>query len=283
MDSTQSDWPVPSNVPSNQRRSVQVTDSGSDPDLVPGDGGSSLASGGRHPLVVFDFDGTLTRPDIFRLFMRQIRSRRFIAMSLVGHMPSLLMALRGGGARDRAKERLCIRLLGGLREEKVQAAADRTAQIVLRTALRRDTTARLRWHLASGHRVIVISASFEAYVKPVMAALGVHEVIATKWEIDPSTGSLTGRLAGVNVRGAAKVRLLEEYLDHRPCRVDVAYGNSQGDAALLAVAERAVWVRRRRPIGSAPTDLLVSNEEYASRPSYRRAFVPPAGRKKPVP
>ncbi len=90
-----------------------------------------------------------------------------------------------------------------------------------------------------------------------VAALGVREVIATKWEVDPVTRSLTGRLAGVNVRGAAKVRLLELHLDNGPCRVDVAYGNSQGDAALLAMADRAVWVGRRRRVGPAPTDLVV--------------------------
>ena len=239
-----------------------------DPGLAPRADGAfgRAAADGQLPLVVFDFDGTLTRPDIFRLFMRQIRSRRLLLASLVRHSLSLVMGLRGGSARDRAKERLCVTLLGGLPEEQVRAAAERTADIVLRTALRQDTTARLRWHLASGHRVIVISASFEAYVRPVVAALGVREVVATKWEVDPITRSLTGRLAGVNVRGAAKVRLLEEYLDNGPCRVDVAYGNSQGDAALLAMADRAVWVGRGRQLGPEPTDLVVRTSRVEVRP-----------------
>jgi phosphatidylglycerophosphatase C len=204
-------------------------------------------------LVVFDFDGTLTRPDVFRLFVRQLHTRRRVVVSLLRHLHRLVPAvLRGGTARDRAKESLCITLLGGLPEAEARSAADQTARMVLRTCLRPDVVERLRRHIASGDRVIVVSASFDAYVRPVMAALGVHEVVATRWEVDPRTGSLTGRIAGTNVRGMAKVRLLQEHMADAPCVVDVAYGNSRGDAALLATATHPVWVRRYRGL-AAPT------------------------------
>jgi phosphatidylglycerophosphatase C len=204
----------------------------------------------RQPLAVFDFDGTITKPDTFRIFLRQVRSRRAIAGAFLRHGPSIAMALRGGRHRDRAKERVCFDLLGGLSEEEVGTAAKRTVRMILDWALREDSVSRLLWHLTAGHRVIVVSASFEAYVKPVMASLGVTEVIATRWEVGP-TGVLTGKFDGVNVRGAAKATLLVAYLGG-PSTVDVAYGNTKGDAALLAMAEHPVWIRRWRSLGPPP-------------------------------
>lgn len=218
---------------------------------------STVPEGGTgersRPVVVFDFDGTLTRPDTFRLFLTQIQTPRSIVSAFVRHAPSVAMALRGGRYRDRAKELVCADLLGGVSDQLAQDVAHRTAGIILETALRQDCVARLSWHLSEGHRVIVVSVSFEAYVKPVMAELGVHEVIATRWEVGEN-GLLTGRFAGVNVRGPAKAELLTHHLGGMT-RIGAAYGNTQGDAALLAMAVYPVWIRRWRSI--SPIDLLL--------------------------
>jgi phosphatidylglycerophosphatase C len=90
----------------------------------------------------------------------------------------------------------------------------------------------------------VVSASFEAYVKIVAASLGIDEVIATGWEVDPTQDVLTGRLAGTNVRGDAKVDLIASHI-HGPCDLAYAYGNSSGDTAMLARATHPIWVGRR--------------------------------------
>ncbi len=195
------------------------------------------------PVAVFDFDGTLTDRDGFRLFLRQVATRRQLVGAFLRHAPSLLAALRGGARRDRAKERVCGNLLGGRPVEEVEGAARRTASLLLGSGLRPDTVARLRRHVAEGHRVIVVSASFEAYVRPVASALGVDEVIATRWEVGPA-GSLTGRLAGPNVRGPMKATLLSERLGGSTV-VDVANGDSRGDVELLEMASTAIWVGRR--------------------------------------
>ena len=145
-----------------------------------------------------------------------------------------------------------MEVLGGLGRQEVEAAARETAQLVTASLIRPDAEARIRWHQAEGHRLIVVSASFEAYVAEVAASLGIAEVIATKWEVDPGSDTLTGRLDGRNVRGQAKVALLEDHLGG-PCELAYAYGNSAGDTAMLARAEHPVRVGRRsmspRPTG----------------------------------
>ena len=202
------------------------------------------------PLVAFDFDGTITSKDTLRLFLTRVRGPVDLAAAFVRHAPRLGMAVRGGAARDRAKQLICMEVLGGLGRPLVEAAADETARLVRASLIRPDAEARIRWHQAEGHRVIVVSASFEAYVAQVAASLGIDEVIATRWEVDPGSDRLTGRLAGLNVRGQAKVTLLEEHLGG-PCELAYAYGNSSGDTAMLARAEHPVRVGRR-PMTASP-------------------------------
>ncbi len=205
---------------------------------------SSAAADAARSVVAFDFDGTITSKDTLRLFLTRIRGPWDLASTFIRHAPQLGLALRGGSARDRAKQLICMDVLGGLDRRVAEAAASETAELVRRSLIRPDAEARIRWHRAEGHRIIVVSASFEAYVALVAAALGVDEVIATRWEVDPATDTLTGRLDGLNVRGEAKVTLLDEHLGRR-CDLAYAYGNSAGDTAMLARAEIPVRVGRQ--------------------------------------
>ena len=201
-------------------------------------------------VAAFDFDGTLTRRDTLRVFLRELRQPLVVAMAFARHIPAVLRAYQGDAARDTAKELVFSDILGGMFEDVAEAAAAATAQAVIRSMLKPDVVARLQWHQAAGHRVIVVSASFVHYVAPVVETLGVDEVIATRWAVNPSTSRLTGGFDGVNVRGAAKVDLLSQHLGRR-CRPEYAYGNSSGDVAMLAAARHAVWIGRT-PIDEDP-------------------------------
>jgi phosphatidylglycerophosphatase C len=59
--------------------------------------------------------------------------------------------------------------------------------------------------------------------------------MATQLEVD-RRGRLTGRLFGDNVRGVEKERLLREWLGGDAVRL-YAYGDSDGDAEMLAMAD----------------------------------------------
>ncbi len=193
--------------------------------------------------MAFDFDGTITTKDTFRLFLTRVRGPRELATTFVHHAPQLGLALRGGAARDRAKQLICMDVLGGLDRRLAEDAATDTAREVERSLIRPDVAGRIRWHQAQGHRIIVVSASFSAYVTLVAASLGIDEVIATQWEVDPVTETLTGRLDGRNVRGEAKVTLLDDHVGEH-CDLEFAYGNSAGDTAMLARARHPVRVGR---------------------------------------
>jgi phosphatidylglycerophosphatase C len=194
----------------------------------------------RPVVAAFDVDGTLTTEDCVVPFLRRAAGRRLV-LGLLRHPVGLARALVRRD-RDRLKELACASLAG-----KDAGALDRLgvefAREFASRRLREDTTARLRRHRELGHTVILASASFEAYLAPLGAELGVDGVVCTRLERDADE-RLTGRLSGANCRGPEKARRVREWLAEAGLEGAElwAYGDSPGDAELLAAADHPVRV-----------------------------------------
>lgn len=207
-------------------------------------------------VAAFDFDGTLTDHDTLVPFLMRVRGRTAVANAVTGAAPALLRTAAGLGERQRAKEALLIRTLRGWWLDELLPIADDFARDVVDHHLRPDRVARLRWHQQQGHDTVIVSASPDLYVGPVGRLLGCTAVIASHLEVDRH-GRLTGRLFGANVRGPEKERLLSEWLattagaDAPPTQL-WAYGDSEGDADMLAMADVATRVGRRQKLSAEP-------------------------------
>lgn len=203
---------------------------------------SPTAGSPRRTVAAFDFDGTLTRRDTLLPFLVQLCGPSRVAWALASEAPVLASVALGRGDRDAGKARLLARALAGRPLAAVQAVVDSYAADVTARRLRPDTVTRLRWHVRNGHDVVVVSASPELYVAPIVRRLGVLTVLATGLEVD-AADRLTGRLLGANVRGPEKERRLREHLGSEPVTL-YAYGDSTGDRELLAMADVGLQVRR---------------------------------------
>ena len=203
---------------------------------------SPAAGSPRRTVAAFDFDGTLTRRDTLLPFLVQLCGPSRVAWALASEAPVLASVALGRGDRDAGKARLLARVLAGRPIAAVQAVVDSYAADVTARRLRPDTVTRLRWHVRNGHDVVVVSASPELYVAPIVRRLGVTTVLATGLEVD-AADRLTGRLLGANVRGPEKERRLREHLGSEPVTL-YAYGDSTGDRELLAMADVGLQVRR---------------------------------------
>ena len=192
-------------------------------------------------VAAFDFDGTLCRGDSLVPFLRRWCGDRALAVALGRTWRHLARLPRGGEFRDRAKEALLRELLPGRPAEPARALALAYAE-QLDSRLRIDVLARLRWHQAQGHEVVIVSASPALYLAPLGDRLGVDAVLATR--LVEADGVFTGALDGANCRGPEKERRLLAWLDGRS--VDLyAYGDSTGDDELLAMADVRVRVTKR--------------------------------------
>jgi HAD superfamily hydrolase (TIGR01490 family) len=108
---------------------------------------------------------------------------------------------------------------------------------------------RLEWHRSQKHRLLLVSASLDAYLQPFGRCLGFDAVLATRLEIGPD-GRLTGRLDGPNCRGREKATRVGAWLAtnlNGTASQLWAYGDSAGDRELLQMADYPQRVRRRGP------------------------------------
>ena len=190
------------------------------------------------PVAAFDVDGTLTRRDTLLPFLTRVAGRTRVAGALA-------VAAAGAPQRDAAKARFLRRLLRGRPHGDLEEAGYEYGTRLARVGVSEPMRARLAWHRAEGHELVIVSAALACYLEPAAAALGVDAVFATRLETD-GNGRCTGRLDGGNCRGEEKARRLRAHLGTDAALV-WAYGDSRGDDAMLALAAHPVRVRRGVP------------------------------------
>jgi HAD superfamily hydrolase (TIGR01490 family) len=195
-------------------------------------------------VVAFDLDGTLTVRDAVMPFFRKVGGTRKLLVESLRNLPALVSAFAKRD-RDTAKEIAAGAIFRGVQQKVLEEQGQLMARRIAGSWLREDVLARLRWHQEQGHYIVIVSASFGAYVGPLGSRLGVNQVIATELLFDV-VGICTGELAGGNCRGEEKARRLKNHLDESFATWELcwAYGDSSGDTAMLAMAENSVNVAR---------------------------------------
>ena len=202
-------------------------------------------------VAAFDFDGTLTDGGSVFGFLSAVAGRRCVLSASLALSPRLAhAALVGGRAADTTKERLFERVLAGIDAGHLQRVATVFAEEHLAGHLRSDVRDRMDWHRGRGDKVVIVSASPEAYVNVVGDRLAADAVIATRLEVG-GDGRMTGRYEGANCRGQEKLRRLRKWIDESGAGPERlwAYGNSRGDLRMLEAADIGVNVGRLGPIG----------------------------------
>lgn len=202
-------------------------------------------TGHQTTVAAFDFDETLTRRDTVVPFLRRLAGDRGLVWGLLARSHRLAPAAMRR-QRDTLRELATHQVFRGRPIADVEAHAQQYGDQIYAVGLRPDTAGRLAWHREAGHRVVIVSASYEQYVHVVGRHLGVDAVLATRLELDGER--CTGRLLGPNCRGPEKLARLRSWLTDQGLALDDvtlwAYGDSDGDRELLAAAEHPHWVRR---------------------------------------
>ncbi|MBM3877015.1 MAG: HAD-IB family hydrolase [Verrucomicrobia bacterium] len=183
-------------------------------------------------VAVFDFDGTITWADSFIPFLREACGFGKFWSGVVVLSPVTVAHLLGLVSNSRAKEVFIRFFLGGWTHEQLEAVAakfatgPRLANMVNPLAMDR-----LAWHLREGHRVVLLSASPEFYLRHWAAGQGIATTLGTRLEF--AAGQATGRMSGLNCHGREKVSRLEAELGPLDRFEIHAYGDSRADLHLL--------------------------------------------------
>ncbi|HEY2480796.1 MAG TPA: HAD-IB family hydrolase [Caulobacteraceae bacterium] len=186
------------------------------------------------PLVAFDFDGTLTWRDSFLAFLAwRFGTARFgLGMARLAG-PALAYARHRD--RERLKAATVREFLRGQARADLIAQADAFAASHARRLFRPDAIRCWKQWQKQGARLTVVTASPEILVAPFARGLGAESVIGTRLGFS-ADDIATGDLDGPNCRGPEKVaRLRAAFGDE--VRLDAAYGDSDGDKQMLALAD----------------------------------------------
>lgn len=193
-------------------------------------------------LALFDFDGTITRRDSFFDFLLYTYGAARCALGLVLLGPMMARYLLKLVPNWKAKEAVFRYFLRGMTVEGLERAGDRYSRERLDAIIRNEARERIAWHRERGHRIIVVSASVDVWMREWCGRYGM-DIIGTRLESE--RGRLTGRILGANCQGAEKARRIREALNPEDFEHIYAYGNSRGDAEMLSLAHERYynWVR----------------------------------------
>ena len=192
----------------------------------------------RRPVAAFDFDGTLTVRDSYTAFLRWRAGPLRWAAGLARTSPAAVvwLAQRDRGRLKAAATRVFLR---GVPRAQLEADAEGYAAEAFDRLIRPDALLAWRAHGEAGDERVIVTASPETVVAPFAARLGADRLIGTRLAFD-AQGRATGGFSGANCRAAEKVARLEAAYG-AGVRLSAAYGDTSGDAEMLAIADVRGW------------------------------------------
>ena len=192
--------------------------------------------------AVFDRDGTIVRGDTCLAFLAHLLRRRPHRLAHAASLP--LDTIRFGLGRkpnEWLKSRFLRAIGGGCSRPDMAAHVDSFLPGYLRRAVKPMALARIEWHRARGHRLILASASLDFYTEPLARRLRFDLVLSTRaaWR----EGTMTGELDGANLRGEAKLAAVRAAIGEGADRPEIfAYSDHRSDLPLLRFADRGIAV-----------------------------------------
>jgi HAD superfamily hydrolase (TIGR01490 family) len=184
-------------------------------------------------LALFDFDGTITRKDTLLVFVRYTHGSQKMIKGLFFLSPILILYKFGLLSSIYAKESLLSNFYKGWTTTYFNTMAKNFANGYLPNITKKSATDRIEWHHQQGHRVIVVSASIENYLKHWCRRWGV-ECIGTI--LAEREGYVTGKINGRNCRRQEKVTRIKNHLNPEAYEEIYVYGDSNGDEQMLKLA-----------------------------------------------
>lgn len=189
-------------------------------------------------LALFDFDGTITKKDSLLDFIQYTVGKPKYYLGLFILSPLLLLYSLRIISNNFAKEKLISYFFKGWETSQFQKLADQYALERINKITRPEAIAKIKWHQKEGHKVIIISASMENWIKAWCLENNI-DLIATQLGVEHQR--LSGKFSSKNCYGSEKVNRLNQHYDLTSSQYIYAYGDSKGDEALLGLANEAFY------------------------------------------
>lgn len=199
----------------------------------------------QKPIAFFDFDGTLTKGDTFMPFLKYAVGSRKYYLKLILLAPVFLAYFAKLLRNDRAKQIVLKCYVAGYDVKFLLELGERFSRDVIPKMLRSEGIERLQWHKEQGHECILVSASFDVYLKHWGGIQGFSNVLCSQLDV-ASDGRVTGKILGENCFGTEKVSRIKHLLaGNLQFRESYAYGDSQGDMPMLKTVDHGYLLKAK--------------------------------------
>ena len=186
----------------------------------------------------FDFDGTITTDDSLLKFIRFVVGDRRFLLGLVVLSPMLVLYKFKLIPNYKAKQYMLSWFFKGMSKDAFLKVANEYSLVHIDKILRPKAIEKINWHKNQGHKVVVVSASIECWLRPWCEKNGL-ELIATKLEIKDDI--VTGKLLSKNCYGVEKANRIKEIYNLKDFEYIYSYGDSIGDKQMLELAHEKFY------------------------------------------
>lgn len=189
-------------------------------------------------LALFDFDGTITTDDSLLNFIRFVVGDRQFLVGLIVLSPMLVLYKLKLIPNYKAKQYMLSWFFKGMSKDAFLKVANEYSLVHIDKILRPKAIEKINWHKNQGHKVVVVSASIECWLRPWCEKNGL-ELIATKLEIKDDI--VTGKLLSKNCYGVEKVNRIKEIYNLKDFEYIYSYGDSSGDKQMLEISHEKFY------------------------------------------
>ena len=214
--------------------------------------------------AIFALDRTLTRSGTWSRYMFSVNRGR---PSFYLRLPFLLLhaiAYKIGLFSRQSVKEHGLKTLAWAQKEDLETAAYRFAEQEFEHGLRHQTQHVLEKHRARGDRLVMATAAAELVAKPMAELLGMDVLICTELDWSPD-GRLTGKLAGPNCYGQAKLDLiLAANAKHSFAAPMTGYSDHVSDLPFLQWVDEGVAVNPSRGLARFAAKAGIRIEDWDS-------------------
>jgi HAD superfamily hydrolase (TIGR01490 family) len=189
-------------------------------------------------IAFFDFDGTITSVDSLVEFIQYAIGKKAYYKGLIKLSPILLAYFLKFIPNDKAKERLLCYFFSGWDTERFHTVADKYSLEMIDKITRSKAIARIKWHKQQGHKVVIVSASMESWLK---SWCNKQEVTLISSHLEIKNGKITGKFASKNCYGPEKVHRIKALYTLSDFIDVYVYGDSLGDKEMLSLANKPYY------------------------------------------
>ena len=187
-------------------------------------------------LVLFDFDGTITRDDSLLEFVTYVVGFKKFFRGILVLSPILVAYKLGLASNNFTRRKLLGYFFAGMSADKFDKICKKYSTTHIEDILKQSAMDKIASYKAAGDKIVIVTASLEDWLRPWCDAQGL-ELLGTK--IRRKGGIITGEIEGQNCYGAQKVARVRAAYDVQAFDRVIAYGDSRGDREMLEFADEA--------------------------------------------